>query len=127
MKLIIAGSRSFNSYDLLELKVDEFWRTRYRPIKEIVSGGAQGADRLGESFARTWGIPIKLFKADWEQYGKFAGIARNRQMAQYATHCLCFWDGISKGTANMIELAKEYRLDLEVVRFTIQISQTKNL
>lgn len=50
-KVIVAGSRGFNDYELLRRKLIHFL-SRYNPSDiEIVSGGANGADKLGEKFA----------------------------------------------------------------------------
>jgi len=77
---------------------------------EIVSGGAKGADQLGEQYAKENNYNLRIFPADWDKYGKKAGYIRNEEMAKYADACVCFWDGKSKGTKMMIELAKKYKL-----------------
>lgn len=122
MKLIIAGSRTFNNYELLKSKVDALLINTNQPI-EIISGTAIGGDKLGERYAKERGHGIKQFPADWERYGKGAGFIRNRQMAEYATHCIIFWDGLSKGTKMMIDLARQYELTLRVVLFDNKINQ----
>lgn len=114
MKLIVAGSRGFNDYDLLKKKLD-FFINGGREV-EIVSGTARGADQMGERYATENGFTIKRFPADWK-LGKLAGHIRNGDMAAYATHCVVFWDGVSRGTRNMITLAKQYNLKLRVVYF----------
>jgi hypothetical protein len=81
---------------------------------EIVSGCANGADKLGERYADDSGYGITRFPAEWKLYGKQAGYIRNKQMAEYATHCVCFWDGQSKGTKMMIDLASHYQLKTEI-------------
>ena len=80
---------------------------------EIVSGGARGADKLGERYAAERGYGLKIFPADWNRYGKRAGYLRNEQMAQYADVCICFWDGESRGTKHMIDLSN--RCGLKVI------------
>lgn len=84
---------------------------------EIVSGGARGADSLGEKFAREHGCKIKRFIPDWDGLGKKAGFVRNWDMAKYADACVVFWDGKSKGTKHMIDLAKKEGLNLRVVEY----------
>lgn len=117
IKLIIAGSRNFNNYTLLEEKVDEFLREYKDNEIEIVSGTARGADKLGELYALTRSFKIKKFPANWNLYGRSAGYKRNAEMANYASHCVVFWDGESRGTKHMIDLAKQYKLELLIVRF----------
>lgn len=117
LKVIIAGSRGFNDYQLLERLVDMYLQ-RYSPDQiEIVSGGARGADRLGECYAQSRGMALKVMPADWNRFGKSAGYGRNESMAQYATHCIVFWDGSSRGTQHMINLANQYKLALRIVRY----------
>lgn len=127
IKLIVAGSRRFNDFELLKSEVvmfiaeavsDKFANPENASLKiEIVSGGATGADNLGERFAKERNDKLKIFTADWNTHGKKAGYLRNRQMAEYATHCICFWDGKSKGTKMMIELARQNGLHTHIVNF----------
>lgn len=102
MKLIIAGSRHLlieceEVYDILTEKLGE----RFLEVDEIVSGGAKGVDRCGETFARFAGLKLTQFPAEWYKYGKSAGPKRNLKMATYADALLLIWDGQSKGSANM--------------------------
>jgi hypothetical protein len=115
MKVIIAGSRDFRNYDLLKQKCDEILFGKNEV--EIVSGTARGADKMGEFYASEREYPVKLFPADWNQYGKSAGYIRNKQMAEYANMLICFWDGQSKGTQHMINLAKDLGLEVHTIRF----------
>jgi hypothetical protein len=115
LKVIVAGSRNFNDYGLLKSKLD-FYFQRYSPNQiTIISGTAKGADQLGERYAREKGITVKKYPANWS-LGKIAGYLRNVEMAKNATHCVCFWDGESRGTKMMIEIAKERKLELRVVK-----------
>ena len=113
MKLIVAGSREFNNYDLLKKSIQENFQ-RWE-IEEIVSGTARGADTLGEQFAKEYDIPIKQFPANWDLYGKSAGYRRNAEMANYADALIAFWNGESKGTMHMINLAKEKNLKVVII------------
>lgn len=105
MRVIIAGSRYGISYETVARY------TQLCPIRlsiaEIVSGCANGVDAHGERWAEENGIPIKLFPADWQKYGKQAGIIRNIEMARYADGLIAIWDGESRGTKHMIETAKK--------------------
>ena len=115
MKVIIAGSRNFNDYNLLKTSCDNLL-TQFTNI-EIVSGTARGADKLGERYAREKGYDIKEFPANWDKHGKSAGYIRNDEMAQYADMLIAFWDGTSKGTKHMIDLANKRSLKVEIVRY----------
>jgi predicted Rossmann fold nucleotide-binding protein DprA/Smf involved in DNA uptake len=117
IKVIVAGTRTFNDYELLKAKLDFYFKNRKNEEIEIVSGMAKGADTLGEKYAREKGIKIKQFPAQWATLGKRAGYERNKEMASYATHCICFYDGKSKGTGHMINLAKSFNLHIRIVKY----------
>lgn len=108
MKIIIAGSRTFNDYSRLTTVCDRIL-DGHKKI-EIVSGTANGADRLGEMYAQLRGYRIKKFPAEWDTYGKSAGYRRNVQMAEYGDMLIAFWDQKSKGTKHMIDIAKKENL-----------------
>ena len=109
-KLIIAGTRSFNDYEMLRNTVFaallEQARWTYGFSAEIVSGGAPGADTLAVRYATEANMPFKVFPADWKKYGRSAGPRRNRQMAEYGDAAIVFWDGKSRGTRYTIDCAK---------------------
>jgi hypothetical protein len=116
IRIIIAGSRGFTDYGLLKSKMDQLCRKRSASELEVVSGVARGADLLGERWAKERGIAVKRFPAQWDTYGKSAGYRRNEEMAAYATHLVAFWDGQSKGTQNMIDIARARQLRVVVIR-----------
>lgn len=115
MKVIIAGGRNFNDYEKL-CQICDNALSKQTEV-EIVSGTANGADKLGEKYANDNGYPIKQFPADWDKYGKSAGYKRNAQMAEYADALIAFWDGKSRGTKHMIDLAKRANLKVKVSYF----------
>lgn len=116
MKIIIAGGRDFKDYFLLEKECDRIIGN-YPDMITIVSGAARGADSLGEQYALFNNYFIERYPADWDRYGKAAGYRRNEQMAQNADVLIAFWDGQSKGTKHMIDLAKTYELKVFVIRY----------
>ena len=112
MKLIIAGSRTFTNYQLLcQTLAPE------RPrITQVITGGARGADALGKRWAWSKQVPWKGFKADWERFGKSAGMRRNHQMAQAGDMLIAFWDGQSVGTAHMVQCMRQLGKPVVVIR-----------
>jgi len=114
MKVIIAGSREFSDFNLLREKCEEIISSEE---VEIVSGTAKGADKMGEEYAKAKGYQIKRFPANWNKYGKSAGYLRNKEMAEYADSAIIFWDGSSKGTKHMIDLAKDKGLKVNIILY----------
>ena len=121
MKLLIAGGRDFDNFNLLERTLlDTF---KIDDIEEIISGGAKGADNLGLKFAEKQNIKYKIFYPQWDLFGKRAGFIRNSQMVALADFLLAFWDGKSKGTAHTIKLAR----DKGIPTMTIHYDKGQNL
>lgn len=116
MRLIIAGSRNFTNFDLLKSRVSAL------PFKinTIISGGARGTDSLGEWYAYQNDIPLEIFPANWQKYGKQAGYLRNVEMANNAGALIAFWDGKSKGTKHMINIALEKSLEVVVEYINVE-------
>lgn len=77
----------------------------------------QGADTLGEQLAMEKGYAIDYYPPSGNYTAKRAGYLRNEQMAQNADALAAFWNGESRGTKHMIELAKRYGLKVRVKRY----------
>jgi len=115
MKVIIAGSRDFNDYDLLCRKADKI--LSQQDDIEIVSGTAKGADKLGERYAEERGYKIKRFIPDWGSFGKRGGYVRNEDMALYADAFIAFWNARSRGTKHMIDIAEQQGLKTRIIKY----------
>lgn len=129
MKVIIAGGRDYNNFQVVEDAVlahvwtalDELAQPGQRAIDvmrdqvEIIQGGARGADALGKRFAEKYGLQTRVFKADWDTHGKKAGMLRNVQMAEQSTDLVAFWDQQSRGTKNMLQEARKRNLHVTMV------------
>ena len=119
MKIAIVGSRSFSDYSELENKVQKFladWDCELNSV-EIVSGGAVGADSLGELFAKNHQLEMISILPDWKKYGRGAGIVRNREIAETADAVIAFWDGASKGTKSTIDFFRDRKKKIKIVRY----------
>ena len=117
-KVIIAGSRGFSNYKLLKEKCNEYLREKRKEYNIIIiSGGARGADTLGEKYAQDEGFSLEVFPANWNKFGKSAGFKRNEQMAEFADALIAFWDGKSHGTKHMIEIMENKKLLVRVVNY----------
>lgn len=128
LRVIIAGSRGFNDLPKLISKSTNIIKVIISKNCDldkvrIVSGTARGADQLGEQYAKLVGYEVSRFPADWNGLGKRAGYVRNAEMAKFAVEdgnygvLIAFWDGKSKGTKHMIDLANKHGLEVHVVKY----------
>jgi hypothetical protein len=108
MKVIIAGSRENITYDDVVKAISQ---SKF-VISTVISGTARGVDRFGEKYASENCINIEKYPADWDKYGKSAGYRRNELMATKADALIAVWDGQSKGTKHMIDIAKKNGLSV---------------
>lgn len=105
MKVIIAGSRLGVDTKFFEEKLKELFLEENSPyeITEIVSGGQRGVDNMGMLWGLLHNIPVKEFRANWNELGTAAGPCRNAEMAEYGDLLVAFFnaDAMNKGTKNM--------------------------
>jgi len=112
-KICVNGSREFNDYRYLKIRIEKhvlnaYNKHGYDNIDKIaiLSGGARGADRLGEIKGYGDGFKVIRYPANWDKHGKKAGMLRNIEMIDACDELISFWDGESKGTKHAIEYAQ---------------------
>lgn len=124
--LLVAGSRGFNSYNEFCNCIDIVLKKQiaYGNDIIIVSGGARGADKMAEQYAKEHNYRCEVFPAEWNKYGKKAGFIRNSEMQAFISNpsdkkrgCICFWDLQSPGTKQNFKLAKTFNTQLRVYDF----------
>ena len=110
MKLLIAGSRSIKEFDISE----------YIPptTDMIICGGANGIDRIAEEYADKHRITKLVVRPRYDLYRKAAPLKRNETMIDICDSVIIIWDGTSKGTKNVIELAQKRGKTLTVITVT---------
>jgi len=113
MRLAIIGSRSFNDTKLL----NETLRPYKDQITLIVSGGAKGADQLGEYWARLHKIETLIFLPDWEKHGKKAALLRNKDIISNCDMAIAFWNYRSPGTRHAIKLCEKQKKPYKIIGF----------
>jgi hypothetical protein len=69
---------------------------------EIISGGATGADALAERYALEHNLPLTVIRPDYKTYDRQAPLIRNSQIVAESDFTLILWDGISRGSLNVI-------------------------
>ena len=75
LRIIVAGGRDFDDFPLLMNKCIEIIATVSKEDNtidkiRIVSGGARGADKLGEKYAQIAHYDVSRFPAAWDIYGR---------------------------------------------------------
>jgi hypothetical protein len=113
MRLLVCGDRNWSSVESILTQIRS-----YQP-SVVIEGEAKGADTIAREVANHLGIPVLSFPADWKKYGRAAGPIRNAQMLKEGRpdFVLAFHDNIetSKGTKNMVMLAKKAGIPTRVV------------
>ena len=90
------------------------WDTVHGLVDRLKSLVAENGTITAEKLANELGCSLRVFPADWEKYGKSAGVRRNEQMAIYSDAVIVFWDGFSRGTQNMAYNAVKHNCDLRI-------------
>ena len=117
MKVIIAGGRDFTNATVMAIVLNNLQDVDHVIEIEdltLICGMARGADLTAYKLFKEVGLPVEMYPADWDQYGKQAGFIRNTQMAGVADMLIAFWDGQSRGTAHMIDTARKHNLNVLV-------------
>ena len=114
-RIVIAGCRDYNNYEEAKEFID-YCLINLANENEIIilSGCANGADAIGERYAKENGFKVEKHPANWKIYGRGAGPKRNKQMAEICDMVICFWDEKSKGTKSMIDLALKYKKTVKI-------------
>jgi hypothetical protein len=141
INLIITGNREFSGEKAKEIlntqmnKIKNILKQKGMYIEQVFSGGAKGADTLGENWAISNNIEVQTFEADWDNIvdditvdgevykvkekeredgsiiNAAAGLARNAQMAENAQAVAIFSlpEGLAKdsGINHMIGIANK--------------------
>jgi len=110
MNIAVIGSRTFDDYDLLVKVLDPYLLS----VTRIVSGGAKGADKLAEQYAKANNLDILVFVPDWQALGKRAGFLRNIKIIDNCDLVVAFWDGKSKGTRHSLDYALKTKKKVKV-------------
>jgi hypothetical protein len=110
-RIVVCGSRNWTDGDLV-WSVLEVLR---HPV-EIIHGDAPGADRIAAEIAEEQGFRVTAVPAEWDRYGRSAGMKRNVQMLEMnPSIVIAFWDGKSRGTAHTVREARKRGIPVLVV------------
>jgi hypothetical protein len=120
MVLLVAGSRettrAFMHTHLCEA-LDQ-WVAKHGKPSLVIHGGARGIDKMADAWATAAGYTIQVYVPEWKTdkgtVDRGAGLARNTDMVQAATHVVCFWNGKSADTADTIRKTRELGKPLDI-------------
>ncbi len=106
--LVVAGSRSFNDFETMKSEILSLMWKELKDFEVVIVQGEcpRGADYWAKHAAAALGLLCVPCPADWDTHGRAAGPIRNSMMAEHGSGLLAFWDGESRGTADMIEKMK---------------------
>lgn len=114
MRVLVCGSRGWTDKDRIRAVLEELAPS----CACVIDGAARGADQLGHEVAVELGLETMRFPAQWKLLGKRAGHIRNQQMLDEGKPdiVIAFWDGLSRGTMDMIERCTKAGVPSKVYR-----------
>lgn len=111
-RYLVCGSRTWTNEETIERVLS----CLQHPAR-VVTGGADGADDIAHRVARELGFHTQVMLAEWEVYGRSAGMRRNIAMLDARPRIvIAFWDGMSRGTAHTIREAVKRGIPTMVVK-----------
>lgn len=102
MRVLVCGGRGYNDYERVAEELSDIGY-----ISLLIHGGARGADSCGARYASENNIPVRAFNANWDRYGKRAGIIRNKEMLREGAPDFVVAFPGGKGTKDMVTRARK--------------------
>lgn len=113
--VVITGSRNWTDRKAIQAALEG--------ADLLIHGGARGADLLAQDVALGASMDVLLVPANWKQYGKSAGMARNSRIAMWASRlrnqgydvvCYAFPMPDSRGTWDCVEKVRAFGIPTTV-------------
>lgn len=101
--VLVCGGRHYDDRDAVFRSLDRIRSTC--GVYQVIQGGATGADRLADAWARARDIESITMKADWKSFGRKAGPIRNEEMLSLGPDVVLAFPG-GRGTADMVKRAQ---------------------
>ena len=112
--IAVIGSRNFSDYSFFAEKLE--YLLQNLSDYSFVSGGALGADSLCRRYCQENSFKLVEHLPNYDKYPpKAAPIIRNKLIINDATHLICFWDGISKGSKSAIKMAEKKGIKIKII------------
>lgn len=114
MTVLVCGSRTWTDRAIIAAAVAKLPRDTV-----IIHGGARGADTIAGQEANRRGLTVIVYPADWQRYGRSAGVQRNAHMLTDGKpdRVLAFAVDLAtaRGTADMVRRALAAGLPCDIV------------
>lgn len=124
MRVLVCGGRDFNDVEFIHRTLDAL--SRLREFDVMIHGAAPGADSLAGAWAKHHNMPVEVYPADWQKYGKRAGPIRNAQMLREGKPDVVIAFPGGRGTAHMTMLAREAGVKvMDVSAFSTHAGDTR--
>lgn len=104
LRVLVCGGRTFRDRAMVFAALDCIHGDT--PIRCIIEGGAKGADAFAYAWAKSRGVQVATYCAEWGKLGKAAGPVRNQRMVAKGKPDLCIAFPGNRGTADMVRRCK---------------------
>ncbi|MBA2348784.1 MAG: DUF2493 domain-containing protein [Solirubrobacterales bacterium] len=104
MRVLVCGGRDYTNATNVNSWLDSL--SVHQEVTTVIHGGATGADELADQWAKTHGVAVNKFQADWSKHGKAAGPIRNAQMLDEGKPDVVLAFPGGRGTADMVRKAR---------------------
>ena len=126
MRVMVTGSRNWTDNNPVFRKLEFL-----EPFKDIlILGDASGVDAIALKYATLNKIQYRLFRADWNRWGKAAGPKRNREMVDNGRPDVVVGFrnyGISPGTDDALSYAKSRGIPVVIYRIVLEVENEEAL
>lgn len=117
-RVIIAGSSLFDDRELFTTKCDYYLEQKMKSHNVVIlSGTSMCTTQFINEYADNHSLLVEPHEADWNKYGKEAGIRSNEDMLNKADALIAFWDGKGWNTGALIRAARAKGIKVAEVRF----------
>lgn len=117
-RVIIAGSSSFCDYVLFKKKCEYYLSAKMNSHKiTVLCGTSTNTKSFINKYCYENSMNVEPYYAYWDKYGQDAAYRSNERMIKHADALIAFWDGESKVTCDLINLAKLNGLKVAVVKY----------
>lgn len=120
MRLLVCGSREWDDYTQVYVAMDEI-RTQME-VTRLIHGGCRGPDLwAARYFKHAWpeNVKIEEYAVDYKKDGSWPGAGPRRNARMFNEDApdlvLAFWDGKSRGTLSMIQIAARGGVPVRIV------------